>query len=252
MRILLTNDDGIYAEGINSLAAVLVDDGHEVIVAAPDRERSAAGHSITINNPLRANDAKLNIEGLSSYKINGTPADCVKLGLEKIIDYKPDFIISGINDGPNLGHDVLYSGTVSAAMEGFMLGISSIAISLAVKDKRDFNQGARHIGKLLNDLYSISIEKKILLNINIPDIDYDKIKGIKFTVLGKSLYEDSYEERVDPSGNRYYWIAGRYNEENIDINSDVWAVKNGFISITPIKIDLTDLQLIGILKKITK
>lgn len=248
MKILLTNDDGIYADGIRTLAQVLLAGGHRVLVSAPDRERSAASHSITIIDPLRAKEVNLGIDGLTGYKVNGTPADCVKLGLEKLTDFKPDLIISGINDGPNIGYDVLYSGTVSAAMEGFMMGYTSIAVSLATKKYRDFKYGARFINNFIkSDIFSIG--EIMLLNINIPDLPEEKIQGVSITSLGKSQYEDSFEERIDPMGNRYFWLTGVISEEDISEESDIWALKKDRISITPLQLNLTNFSQIKLLRE---
>ncbi|ACL69639.1 5'/3'-nucleotidase SurE [Halothermothrix orenii] len=248
MNVLLTNDDGVYAEGIFILASYLVSAGHRVVVSAPDRERSATGHAITISYPLRAYKIKLNIKGeIDVYKIDGTPADCVKLGVEKLAGFKPDIIISGINDGPNLGYDVLYSGTVSAAIEGWMMGYTSIAVSLNSNGQYHFKTGADFIVRLLNNFDFLSLDQKMLLNINIPDLPGEKINGIKITKLGKSLYEDSFEKRFDPMGKPYYWLTGNNVDNNIHDSTDIWAIKNNYISITPLKIDLTDLSQIDIL-----
>lgn len=249
MKILLTNDDGVYADGLRALAKALIAGGHNIFIVAPDRERSAAGHSITISDPLRAKKVKLGIGNINSYKVNGTPADCVKLGLEKLVDFEPDLIISGINDGPNLGYDVLYSGTVSAAMEGWMMGYTSIAVSLATKIERDFDYGAYFIEDLIKNSGLTSIEEKMLLNINIPDQPKDRIKGVIVTTLGKSLYEDSFEERVDPMGNTYYWLTGNSSSDDFSVETDIWAITHKYISITPLKINLTDLKQINILKE---
>jgi 5'-nucleotidase len=251
LKLLLTNDDGIYSEGINFLADVLNSSGHKIAIVAPDRERSAAGHSITISDPLRAKKVVLNnVPELTSYKVNGTPADCVKLGIEKLIDFEPELIISGINNGPNLGYDVLYSGTVSAAIEGWMMGYSSIAISLNVNNGYNFYSGAIFINTLIKNINKISIEEKMLLNINLPDINKEFIKGIKITTLGKSLYEDNFEERIDPMGNTYYWLTGESIKDESKNNSDIWAVYNNFISITPLKLDLTNFSQMNSLCKL--
>lgn len=242
MKILLTNDDGIYADGIQYLTSELTNCGHHVAVSAPDRERSAAGHSITIHNPLRA--YKIIFEEyrhINFYKIDGTPADCVKLGVENLIDFKPDLIISGINDGPNLGYDVLYSGTVSAAIEGWMMGYKALAISLAGTNQITFKGAAKIAGKILQDFNFNKFKDRMLLNINIPDIEEDKINEIRITELTRCQYEDYYETRVDPVGKNYYWLTGKIKGECVP-DSDMWAVKNNMISITPLKLNLTDYE----------
>lgn len=248
MKILLTNDDGIYAEGIRTLARILSKNNHEICVVAPDRERSAAGHSITINEPLRVNNICLeNIRNIKCYKINGTPADCVKLGIEKL--FEPDLILSGINDGGNLGYDVLYSGTVSAAIEGWMIGYNSIAVSLKTENNRNFIGSANFIKNLLTKLNLKQINDKLLLNINIPDKKYKNLTQSTITTLGKNIYEDHFEKRLDPMGNKYYWITGKINNDASQ-NTDIATLNRGEISITPLKLELTNEEQVKQLKKI--
>ncbi|MFP4660910.1 MAG: 5'/3'-nucleotidase SurE [Halanaerobiales bacterium] len=249
MKILLTNDDGIYADGIRALAEVLIKKNHRVFLAAPDRERSAAGHSITIIDPLRARKVNIGIDDLSCYKVSGTPADCVKLGLEKLIDFTPDLVISGINAGPNLGYDVLYSGTVSAAIEGWMVGFNSIAVSLDIRARRNFIEAAIFLDKTIQKINFDIIPETVLLNINIPDIEETEIKGTKITRLGTSLYDDTFEERLDPTGNKYYWLTGGNGRDEKSCDTDIWSIKNNYISITPLKIDLNNYDVMEVLKK---
>lgn len=250
MKILVTNDDGIYAEGIVNLAAVLAKNSHEVVVIAPDRERSAAGHSITITEPLRMKEVSINnLENIDCYKVNGTPADCVKLGLEKIDGFIPDIIISGINDGPNLGYDVLYSGTVSAAIEGFILGYTSIAVSLAYGKNRNFQDGALFACNFLDKEGFKKIKDKMLFNINIPDSEELDFDNFKITILGDNLYEDHFEERLDPMGNKYFWLSGEIKDKFAS-NTDLWTISNKMISITPLKLNLTANEKIDELKNI--
>lgn len=249
MKILLTNDDGVYADGIRALATVLVNNHHRVMISAPDRERSASGHSITIIDPLRARMVKLGIDDLIAYEVTGTPADCVKLGLEKLIDFEPDLVISGINDGPNLGFDVLYSGTVSAAIEGWMVGYNSIAVSLARRNNNYFIAAAKYIEKLITKVDFNKFTETSLLNINIPDLLETKINGVKITRLGTSLYEDTFEERLDPTGNKYFWLTGGNGREDDSPDTDIWSIKNNYISITPIKLELNNYKLMEDLKQ---
>ncbi len=248
MKILLTNDDGVYADGIKALATVLVNNHHQVMISAPDRERSASGHSITIIDPLRARMVKLGIDELIAYEVTGTPADCVKLGLEKLVDFKPDLVISGINNGPNLGFDVLYSGTVSAAIEGWMVGYNSIAVSLDRRNNKDFISAAKYIEKLITKIDFNKFTDTSLLNINIPDIIERDIKGVKITRLGTSLYEDTFEERLDPTGNKYFWLTGGNGRTEKSQETDIWSIKNDYISITPLKLELNNYKLIEELK----
>lgn len=252
MKILLTNDDGIYAEGIQTLAEVLAKGDHEIVMVAPDRERSASGHSITIKDPLRVNPVNFkNIPGIKSFKVDGTPADCVKLGIEKFVDFKPDLIISGINNGGNLGYDVLYSGTVSAAIEAWMMGYNSIAVSLAVDKKRNFKSAANFVADFLQKLKLGLLPERMLLNINVPDISEEKIQGPYIADLGTSNYVDSFEERVDPMGQNYYWLSGKSKEE-LSYNTDIWAVNHNKIALTPLKIELTNVSQKEVIQKILK
>ncbi|MFW6270209.1 MAG: 5'/3'-nucleotidase SurE [Bacillota bacterium] len=238
MKILLTNDDGIYAEGIQTMARVLQND-HQIALVAPDRERSASGHSITIKDPLRAQKVDFKyLDDINCFKVNGTPADCVKLGLEKLIDFKPDIIVSGINHGANLGYDVLYSGTVSAAIEAWMMGYCSLAVSLDLKKGHHFKSGANYVQHFLKKIENFDIGEKMLLNVNIPDLKEEEIEGVEITDLGASLYVDNFEERVDPMGKHYYWLSGK-KKEGFARNTDIWAVSNDRIALTPLKIDLT-------------
>ncbi|WP_160143058.1 5'/3'-nucleotidase SurE [Halanaerobium hydrogeniformans] len=248
MKILLTNDDGVYADGITDLATVLSANGHYVTVAAPDRERSASGHAITLHDPLRALKIKRSsLPDLTVYSVNGTPADCVKLAIEKLLDFEPDLIISGINHGPNLGLEILYSGTVSAAIEGSMLGFPSLAVSMNYTEESDFKKAAEYIVDLLDSDKILVDDKNLLLNINFP-VEINDEADIVITKLGKSLYIDSFVEREDPFGNKYFWLNGS-NKKLKDDNTDISEYLKGNISITPLKIDLTDNQQFKFLSK---
>lgn len=239
MEILLTNDDGIYAKGIQTLTKTLTEiDAYSVTVVAPDRERSASGHSITLNKPLRVDEEEFpGIPEAKFYKLDGTPADCVKIGAERFCN--PDLIISGINHGPNLGFDVLYSGTVAAAVEGWMMGYSSFAISLKINKQHNFQTGARFMADFINTVKPVMKKENLLLNINIPDLEYQEIKGTSATTLGKNLYEDHFEERTDPAGRKYYWLTGAFNVDATE-HSDIATVNRGMISVTPLQLKLTD------------
>uniref|UniRef100_A0A7C1JM25 5'-nucleotidase SurE n=1 Tax=Ammonifex degensii TaxID=42838 RepID=A0A7C1JM25_9THEO len=246
MRILLTNDDGIFAEGITVLRKALERFG-EIYVIAPDRERSAAGHSITVHRPLRVREAGFRSQWVRGWVVDGTPADCVKLGLEALLPEKPDLLISGINLGPNVGTDVLYSGTVSAAIEGIINGVPSVAVSLATHDEPDFTTAVVFVQELLPELARQVLPTGTLLNINIPP---GTPRGARVTKLGNIRYVNVIDRRTDPRGRSYFWMAG----EPLDLNdndpdTDVRAVKEGFISITPVQIDLTDYLFMEKLKR---
>ncbi len=248
MRILISNDDGIQAKGINELRKSLQDE-NEIYVVAPDRERSATGHKITMHRPLRVVDWQYPGTGAKGWAVDGTPADCVKLGLEALLPAPPDLIISGINLGPNLGTDVLYSGTVSAAIEGIINEIPSIAISLASYKYRDFSYSGRLIRELVSK-FGKELPRRTLLNINMPP---GPPRGIKATRLGHRRYINIFDKRKDPRGRVYFWMAGEpFDMDKDDPDTDVWAVKEGYISITPVHFDLTDYPVMEQLKSFVK
>ncbi len=242
MKILISNDDGINAKGIRVLAQRLSQDNeHEVFVVAPDRERSATGHSLTLHKPLRIEEIELpgNVKG--AWSTSGTPSDCVKLAVTELIGSpRPDIVISGINHGPNLGSEVLYSGTVAAAMEGAFMDIPSIAVSHMYGETRHFETAAEFIAKLVRVFPKAHLAKRSLLNVNVPCVPVDQVKGVLVTELGVRLYDDYFEKRTDPRGRVYYWLAGQAIEVDESENSDVWAVLNNYISITPISFNMTD------------
>ncbi len=249
MKLLISNDDGIFAQGIRSLANGLAEVGHEVIVVCPDKERSATGHGLTLHHPIRAEM----VEGvfhpnIKAWACSGTPADCVKLALFALLDTPPELVLSGINHGPNLGTDVLYSGTISAAMEGLIEGIPSVAFSLGSYTSRSFQPGAKFAQTLVNFLQQSPLPKATLLNVNIPAVEQKHILGVTLTRQGVRRYVDIIEKRVDPRGKSYYWLAGELLEDveevkdpNIqdDIPTDVTALRQNYISITPVQYNLT-------------
>ena len=232
--ILVTNDDGVGAKGIASLARALRRLGR-VVVVAPDQQRSAASHSITLHRPLRIYHISPDV-----YAVDGTPTDCVMLGVHEILRCNPDLVVSGINHGANLGDDVHYSGTVSAAFEGGILGIPAIACSLAPGGKDNFDVAARFVAKLAKRVLADGLPPGIVLNVNVPDLPASRIRGHQFVAQGKRNYGDIIVEKVDPRKKKYYWIAG--NEASFeDIErSDCNAVRDGFIAITPLRVNLTD------------
>ena len=230
--ILISNDDGIHSEGIKALARALRRVG-EVYVVAPDRERSAVSHSLTIHRPLRVEQHATHI-----YAIDGTPTDCINIAVNGILKKRPDLVVSGINKGGNLGDDVTYSGTVSAAMEGTLLGIPSIAISLASRGNFDFTLAARFAVRLARFVLKNGLPKDTLLNVNVPEgVD---IKGYRVTKQGKRFYGDAVVEKVDPRGKKYYWIGGDILKWEGGQDTDFQAVADQFISITPVHLDLTN------------
>ncbi len=253
-HILITNDDGIYAEGIQRLSQVIFENkySYRLSIIAPDRERSAVGHGITMHKPLRVEKVKfLHNPGLTGWSVNGTPSDCVKLALEAILDDRPDLVISGINRGSNLGTDVIYSGTVSAAVEGLLMGIPSIAVSLTGNGTGDsFGYAASFICRLIPELLKAGISSSTLININVPS-DTENIKGTRVTSLGRRRYRNTFEKRVDPRGMHYYWLAGELVEDDPEEDdNDTKAIRDGYISITPIHLKLTKYEAMPELKRI--
>ncbi|HUW63438.1 MAG TPA: 5'/3'-nucleotidase SurE [Spirochaetia bacterium] len=244
MRVLVANDDGIEAAGIVTLRRALEEMGWEVYVAAPDRERSAAGHGITVHRPLRVREYVWG-EKSRGWAVDGTPADCVKLALEAFLPQPPDLVISGINLGPNLGTDVLYSGTVSAAFEGMINGITAMAVSLATYRDPDFQPAAAFMREFLPRVQEMSLPACTMLNINVPP---GQPQGIKMTRLGQRRYVNVFHRRTDPRGRDYYWMAGEVEETDNGPGTDMAAVNNHFVSITPLQCDLTDYHLLDALR----
>jgi 5'-nucleotidase len=239
-RILVTNDDGIYSEGIRKLADALRAVG-EVVIVAPDREQSAASHALTLNRPLRL----LKLEE-NEWIVDGTPTDCVNLAVLSLLKGKrPDIVVSGINFGPNLGDDVTYSGTISAAFEGALLNIPSIAFSSLVGEHFSFDRGAAFAAELTRIVLGQKPDPGIILNVNFPLVEY---KGVRVTKLGKRIYSEGVIERLDPRGRKYYWIGGEDPTWLSGENTDFEAVQNGYVSITPLHLDLTHFESIPRLK----
>lgn len=252
MRLLIANDDGVFAPGIRCLADTLAIAGHQVSVVCPDRERSATGHSLTVFDPIRAEVVKDHFHpSIQAWACSGTPSDCVKLALGALLTEPPDFVVSGINQGSNLGTDILYSGTVSAAMEGVIEGIPSIAISLTSFTVHDFQPAADFACRLLKalDISAASLPPKMLLNVNVPALPAGEIAGVAITRQGIRRYHDLFQKRVDPRGKTYYWLAGEvveeYPQDPDQPMTDVEAIAQNLISITPLTFDLTYFQEIG-------
>ncbi len=238
MRILVSNDDGIMAPGIRCLAETLAT-AHDVYVMAPDRERSATGHALTLHKPLRVEPIDFYKGVKAAWALNGTPSDCIKLATGAVMDAPPDLVVSGINRGPNLGVDVIYSGTVSAAVEGILMGFPSIAVSLAAFDDKHYPTAAAAILGMVEDVVAYPFPPRTLLNINVPSVPPSEIQGTVMTKLGVRKYHDRFESRVDLRGRTYYWLAGEIVEVAEDPAADVIAIRNNQISITPVHYDLT-------------
>ncbi len=248
MRILLTNDDGIHARGLEALYCELKDIA-EVKIVAPEVEQSAVGHAITIYNPLRVTEV-FKQEDFFGYGINGTPADCVKLGANVIFSQPPDLVVSGINLGMNAGDCIIYSGTVSAATEAVILGIPAIAVSLASYDaKADFSYAASFIKKLAEQVYKNGLPPETLLNVNVPAVSPEDIDGVCITRQGRFTFKDVFVKRHDPKGRTYYWLENEDIKVDPGSDYDLNVIKQNKISITPIKYDLTDYNYLENLKK---
>lgn len=233
MRILVSNDDGYFAPGLLALAEELKNVA-EVVVVAPERERSGASNSLTLDRPLvvkRADSGFLNV--------NGTPTDCVHLAVTGLLDYKPDLVVSGINHGTNMGDDTIYSGTVAAAMEGFQLGISSIAVSLASKQGGHFPDAARVAREFVEKLRDRPFENAVLLNMNIPDVPYEELEGIEVTRLGRRHKAEGVVKTTNPRGQTVYWIGPAGDAQDAGEGTDFYAVAHNRVSVTPLQIDLT-------------
>jgi 5'-nucleotidase len=247
--ILITNDDGISSPGIRALAKTLKSIG-DVYIVAPEVEQSAVAHALTLHRPLRFEKI-----GKNKYFVNGTPTDCVIIAVNKLLSQKPDIIVSGINNGANLGDDITYSGTVAAAIEGTLLGIPSIAVSLVRKNNTNgfprttpgFQMAADFARKLVLKIFDKGLPYDTLLNVNVPDTL--KVKGVKLTRQGKLVYDNSIQELIDPRGREYYWIGGGIPQWGSGENTDFEAVQNGYISVTPIHLDLTNYEALKFLQE---
>jgi len=240
LKILVSNDDGIEAEGIYALARALSEIG-EVTVVAPHKEQSAVGHAITMLVPLRV--MKYNKNGnFFGYAVTGTPADCVKMGIRNIMGEAPDVVVSGINHGSNTAINIIYSGTVSAAREAAIMDVPSIAISVTSHEVEDFEYAGEVAKKLCLLVAKNGLKKGTLLNVNVPNVPKEEIKGIVVTRQGKSKWDDVYEQRKDPYGRDYYWLKGDLLENDTELAADQMAVKSDYVSVTPIHFDLTDYE----------
>lgn len=241
--ILVTNDDGVDSPGLAALARALrtVED---VCVIAPNRNWTAAGHTKTLDRPLRVTEIKLPGTRISAFSSDGTPSDCVALGLLGLAPERPRLVVSGINTGPNMGSDITYSGTVSAAMEGVVSGVPAIAVSLADYLQWDFAYAGRFAAKLAKRVLDAGLERDVLLNVNVPQIPRREIKGVQVTRLGRREYRDELIRRKDPIGRDYFWIGGGPPGGAGEPGTDLHAVAAGYVSITPVQLDLTNHDLI--------
>lgn len=242
INILLTNDDGVNAEGLHRLRDEVSTLG-KVMIVAPERQQSGSSHALTLDNPLRMNWVDKN-----TIAVDGTPTDCVLLAMRGLLTEKPDILISGINHGPNMGDDVTYSGTVAAAFEGTLLGLPSIAISVCSWRECIFDSAARFAGRIARDVLDRGLPNGTLLNVNVPSLAPEDIKGVKVTKLGKRVYRDAVVKKEDPRGKAYYWIGGQPPIWCAGEETDFDATEQGMISVTPLHLDLTDYKSIADIK----
>lgn len=241
--ILLTNDDGIESPGLAAMQEALLSLG-EVAVIAPDHSWSASGHTKTMHKPLRVGPGRL-FNGAQGLMTNGAPSDCVALAVLGVLPKRPQLVVSGINKGSNLGEDVTYSGTVAAALEGAVSGIPSLAVSMDGWERWDFAVAARYGAQVAAEVLRHGLPAGNLLNINVPA---GETRGVRVTRLGRRMYRDALIERTDPRGEKYYWIGGDPPVGVLDEGTDVWAVANGYVSVCPLTLDLTDHRLLEQLK----
>ena len=243
MRILVTNDDGIHSPGLKALAKAFSKVG-EVWVVAPDRERTAVAHSVTLHKPLRVQQL-----GTRTYAVNGTPVDCVNLALLKVMPAFPDLLVSGINKGVNLGDDVLYSGTVSAAMEGTILGVPSMAVSQDGQEHFYFAAGARYAVRIARLILKEGLPDETLVNLNIPNRPFESITGVRVTCLSRRRFDNPIIEKMDPHGRTYYWIAGTRVSWSRSKDADHEALEEGAVSLTPVHLDTTNYRVLDRFRK---
>ena len=248
MKILITNDDGIFSSGIYALWEVAKEFG-SVYVVAPNSQKSATGHSITISKPLFVDNIKRR-NGFEGTSVTGSPADCVKFGIKKILSNNPDLILSGINLGSNLGCNIIYSGTVAAALEGAMQNIPSIAFSIDSFNPKSFDTAKSIIRQIINLAIENRITKKFIWNVNVPNCEIDQLKGIKVASQGNQYFNDDFDTRVDPKGNEYYWMVGNMVDEDSTFDSDSYVVKNDYASLSPLGFNLSNSKEIEEMKKI--
>jgi len=238
MRILVTNDDGILAPGILALRRAVADLG-EVTVVAPVAPQSAVGHSITLTDPIRVHRVPLG-DGATGYGVQGRPADCVKLALLELMPQQPDLVVSGVNLGANTGINVLYSGTVAAAVEGAFFGVPAVAVSIEDSDAADFEGAARITRRIIDQFITHAPHEPILLNVNVPDLANGPPKGVRVCPQSMKGWREGWEKRSDPRGRTYYWMIGNLEPEAVGVESDIASLAERYVTVTPLRFDLTD------------
>jgi 5'/3'-nucleotidase len=249
--ILITNDDGITAPGIRNLIEAVKGLG-KIVVVAPDKPQSGMGHAITIGNPLRLYPANI-YEGIEAYQCSGTPVDCVKLAVDKVLHRKPDLCLSGINHGSNHSINVIYSGTMSAAVEAAIESIPSVGFSLLdYSMEADFSVAKKYARIIVKNLLENPVDKHLILNVNVPAVTDNLIKGMKICKQAYAKYEEDFIERFDPNGRKYYWLTGKFVNFDKGKDTDVWALENNYVSVVPVQFDLTNYTLKTKLEKTWK
>ena len=237
--ILITNDDSIVAPGIRALIDVMKEIG-DVVVVAPDSPQSAMGHAITINNTLKLEKIQLDKELLQEYSCSGTPVDCVKIAVHEILKRKPDLCVSGINHGSNSSINVIYSGTMSAAVEAGIEGIPAIGFSLLDYSwDADFEPIKSHVKQIALNVLEKGLPEGVILNVNFPKLSKEDIKGVKICRQAKAIWQEEFDKRTNPQGKEYYWLTGKFVNQDKGTDTDEWALENGYISIVPVQFDLT-------------
>ncbi len=245
MNILVTNDDGYFAKGIAALVAVAKEFGN-VTVVAPDKPQSGMGHAITINAPLMVDTVDVFGSDVVAFKTSGTPVDCVKLAVDKLLSSPPDLVLSGFNHGSNASINILYSGTMSAAVEGSIEGVASIGFSLLdYSEEADFDGSQSIARRVIQYIIDHPLPKQRLLNVNIPKLPADEIKGVKICRQANAKWEEDYKERFDPRGKKYYWMTGHFENLDTSNDTDIWALEHGYASVVPVMFDLTDHALLA-------
>ena len=245
LKILITNDDGIHAKGLHILAQALKEIG-DIYVVAPSEERSGAGHGLTVHIPLRA--WRTTLPGITdnAWAVSGLPADCVKLGIEMLLGFKPDLVVSGINNGPNLGTDIIYSGTVAGAMEGYLNGVNSIAVSVAGKPRKSGNGNFELAARMAVEFgEKLKQDNCMLLNINVPGNNENDVQGLRYASMGWRWYENAYDRRIDPANKEYFWLHGNPMKTQGNGNSDVELCEANYITVTPLQFNMTDEKILS-------
>lgn len=244
--ILITNDDSITAKGIAQLVDSMRDLG-DILIVAPDKPQSGMGHAITINHPLRLNRSTV-FDGIEAYTCSGTPVDCVKLAIYEIIKSRPTLLVSGINHGSNAATNILYSGTMSAAVEGAIEGIPSVGFSLLDHSPEADFEAAGHFAKIIvENVLKHGLQSGVCLNVNIPKGKLEDLKGVKICRQGRAFWEDSFDKRKDPFGHDYFWLTGAFSETDKGEDTDIWALDHNYVSVVPTQFDMTAHHLISAL-----